>query len=341
MPLASVIVPAFNAEQTLANTLESLRHQTLGDFEIIVIDDGSTDATASIASAFPDPRIRVFSLPNGGLAAARNRGLERANGRYVSFLDADDMWTADKLEAHVRTLKARPGAVVSYSWTAIVDADGRFLFAKMPCRYEGIVHRELLVDLFIGSGSNVTVDRERVSITFRFDESLRVAEDWDFLLRLAREHEFAVVPRYQVLYRLVVGSLSSRVREMEKTLLRSAEREFAAFAPSLDSLRPRTEATIREFIATQCLLRGAPPLDLVLAARMLAGALRSWPRRALQPGTWFLAATLVLLSAIPAVRHRAMTTALLRGYGRLQRTALPALGFFQNVGRRAPITDLV
>jgi len=325
MPLVSVIIPAFNAERTLATTLESLRSQTLSDLEIVVIDDGSTDRTAAVAAAFPDPRICVVSSPNGGLAAARNRGLERASGRYVSFLDADDLWSAEKLESQVQALRARPRGVVAYSWTAILDADGRFLFAKMPCRYEGIVHETLLVNLFVGSGSNVMIDRERLSIEARFDESLCVAEDWDFLLRLAREHEFAVVPRYQILYRLVVGSLSSRVHEMEASLLRSAEREFAAFAPALNALRPRTQAMIREFIAMQCLLRGAPPLDLVLAARTLAASLRSRPRAALTPRVWIFAAALLILSVTPPARQRAVTMALLRSYGRLQRAALPAL----------------
>ncbi len=325
MPLASVIVPAFNAEPTLCAALESLRRQTLDDLEILVVDDGSTDRTRAVADAFPDPRIRVLRFPNGGLATARNRGLAAATGRYVSFLDADDLWTPAKLEAQIHALERRPAAAVAYSWTAIFGGDGRFLFAKTPSRYEGIVLRALLVDLFVGSGSNVTIDRERLTTALRFDESLEVGEDWDLLLRLAPEHPFAVVPRYQVLYRLVGGSLSSRVHAMEAVLLRTAEREFAGLAPALDDLRPHSEATIREFVAMQCLLRGTPPLDLPLAARKLAAALRAWPRAAIRPRTWLLAGALGALSLVPTGRQQEVTLALLHSYGRLQRALLPGL----------------
>jgi glycosyltransferase involved in cell wall biosynthesis len=127
MPLISVIIPAYNAQKTIRETIESVLNQTFKDFEIIVIDDGSQDSTVEIVSAFSDPRLRLFSYPNAGVSATRNRGLAQANSEFISFLDADDLWTPDKLEAQLRALEANPQAAVAYSWTDYIDESSQFL----------------------------------------------------------------------------------------------------------------------------------------------------------------------------------------------------------------------
>ena len=105
LPDVSVVVPTYNAAETLLETIESVRRQTLSAIELIVIDDGSTDDTSRLLGTVHDPRLQVFSYPNAGIAAARNRGLERARGEFVSFIDADDLWTADKLELQLEALR--------------------------------------------------------------------------------------------------------------------------------------------------------------------------------------------------------------------------------------------
>lgn len=91
-PLVTVIVPAYNAEEYIEEALQSVLSQALWDLEVLVIDDGSTDSTAQLAEQFKDPRCRVIRKPNGGVSSARNAGLARASGKYISFLDADDRW---------------------------------------------------------------------------------------------------------------------------------------------------------------------------------------------------------------------------------------------------------
>ena len=103
-PLVSVIVPARDAGPTVVDTLESVRRQTVTDLEVIVIDDGSTDDTVARVARVTDPRITLASFPGAGLPTARNRGIARATGEYLAFLDADDQWTADKLESQVAAL---------------------------------------------------------------------------------------------------------------------------------------------------------------------------------------------------------------------------------------------
>jgi len=121
MPVISVIIPAYNAEKTILETIQSLQKQTFTDFEIIVINDGSTDGTVELLNAIEDSRVKVFSYENGGLPVARNRGIDRATGEYITFVDADDLWTPDKLELQLTALRQHPEAGIAYSWTAFIN----------------------------------------------------------------------------------------------------------------------------------------------------------------------------------------------------------------------------
>ncbi len=95
MAIISVVIPAYNSEKTIRATIESVLQQSFKDFELIVIDDGSQDSTYQVVSSFSDSRVRVFSYPNAGVSASRNRGITKANGEFIAFLDADDLWTPD------------------------------------------------------------------------------------------------------------------------------------------------------------------------------------------------------------------------------------------------------
>ena len=115
MPTISVVIPAYNAEHTILDTIKSVQQQTFSDYEIIVINDGSEDRTLELVEQVEDSRVKVFSYSNGGLSTARNRGIARATGEYITFLDADDLWTPDKLEAQLAALQKHPEAGVAYS----------------------------------------------------------------------------------------------------------------------------------------------------------------------------------------------------------------------------------
>jgi glycosyltransferase involved in cell wall biosynthesis len=116
MVQVSVIIPAFNARQYLSEALGSLCQQTMGDFEVIVVDDGSTDGTSLIAQQFPDARIRVFVRENGGQSAASNFGCSVAKGRYIKFLDADDLLNPQHLESQLNALVMYPHHVSCCAW---------------------------------------------------------------------------------------------------------------------------------------------------------------------------------------------------------------------------------
>ncbi|MGA9379390.1 MAG: glycosyltransferase family A protein, partial [Phormidium sp.] len=128
MSLISVIIPVYNGEKTIRETIESVLNQTYKNFELIVINDGSQDATLEVVSAIEDQRLKVFSYSNAGLSASRNRGIFQANSEFITFLDADDLWLPDKLESQFNALQNNSEAALAYSWTNYIDESGKFLY---------------------------------------------------------------------------------------------------------------------------------------------------------------------------------------------------------------------
>ena len=282
MPRVSVVIPAYNAAPTILETIRSVRAQTYRDFELIVIDDGSTDATLDVLAAVGEPRLAVFSYDNGGLATARNRGTARATGELVSFVDADDLWTPDKLEAQVAALDARPEAGAAYSWTRFVDETGRHLRWQEPVRFEGDVYRPLLVQNFLCSGSNILLRRRAMDAAGLFDPSALQMEDWEYFVRVAARFPFALVPRYQILYRYWTRSLSwamaSNQELWERSGRQTIERVFAAAPPDCQPLKPRRLAAFYFRLGQRGLAVASDTAAVRRAGRSLRFAVRSDPR---------------------------------------------------------------
>ncbi len=159
----SVVMPAYNAERTLEESVNSVLSQTFGDFELIIIDDCSTDGTALLCAGFAesDPRIRVFrNEANKGVAESRNRGIAEARGVWIAFLDSDDIWFPDKLKKHLAFIQ-ETGADVSYTSYTVVDKDGRasgyVLHAERELTCDKLLKRNLM------SSSSVIVKRDLIS----------------------------------------------------------------------------------------------------------------------------------------------------------------------------------
>jgi glycosyltransferase involved in cell wall biosynthesis len=316
-PLISVIVPAYNAEATLLETIDSVRHQTLTDFELIVIDDGSTDQTAARVRSVRDARARIITCTNRGLAASRNRGIEWSTGQYISFIDADDMWTPDKLEHQLDALRRRPDAALAYSWTAFVDEDGRFLFAKEPSRFEGDVYADLLrYSNFVASGSNILVRRDCAIAVGGFDATLEAAHDWDFCLRIAARWPFAVVPRYQIFYRISESAMSANAVRAEQNCLRLCEKAFGQSGRLSSQARSQSLSNVKQYAAFLYLSRTTGIDFRRGAGRKLAESIQLYPRTLLTRKTWSLLLTWSLLAALPSRRRRRAVMTLLRAYGR-------------------------
>jgi glycosyltransferase involved in cell wall biosynthesis len=219
----SVVIAASNAERTIAETLASIAAQTFRDFEVIVVDDGSTDRTGEIVaeSAAGLPQWTCLRRSNGGQPAARNTGIQAARGRYVAFVDADDLWMPEKLEKQVRRLDAHPRTGLVYTDTEIFDgATGRTLGrASDKCGfYEGDVLKPLLLRCFIQSPTPM-VRRAVFDDVGLFDEArgFEMAEDWPMWLRIAARWRVDVVREPLARYR-VHATGQTRTASVETTL---------------------------------------------------------------------------------------------------------------------------
>lgn len=246
--LISVIIPAYNAEATIATTLASVLEQSDRHLDIWVIDDGSTDATAAVVEAVRRQATRPLHLlqqANGGQARARNLGLARSRGELVAFLDADDYWSSNKLAAQRAALVAHPQAALAYSWTHYVDEAGRSLHRGSEVACTGWVAEALIVANFLENGSNALVRRSAIAAVGDFNPALVPSEDWDLWLRLAERFQFVAVPQVQVFYRVSAASQSSDTRRLERSCLaciaawqQRASVRRRAYAP--DQARPTT-----------------------------------------------------------------------------------------------------
>jgi glycosyltransferase involved in cell wall biosynthesis len=222
--LVSVVIPAFNAVATIDETLHSVRTQTYPHLEIIVVDDGSRDATREIVRrhATADPRIRLIEQANAGVAAARNRGIAAATGDYVAPVDADDLWRPQKIEKQMEALhRGGEAAALVYTWSARIDADSRVFDQSPGARHAGIVTREICCSNFIGNGSAVLMRKDAVLEAGGYDPSLRErmaegVEDWLLYFRIATRHQFAVVPEHLTGYRYLPTSMSANFSKMLK-----------------------------------------------------------------------------------------------------------------------------
>lgn len=201
MVTISVITPAYNAANTIPATIKSVLGQSFTDFEYIIVDDGSSDQTLAVIEQFSDARIQVLSHQNAGPQISRNRGLAQAQGKYVSFVDADDVWTEDKLELQLAALQTHSEASVAYSWCDVIDEQGNFVRRGGHWVRRGDVFADLLLVNFGENGSNFLADTAAVRAVGGFDETIVAGQDRDMLLSLASQYQFEVVPKVQVLYR--------------------------------------------------------------------------------------------------------------------------------------------
>lgn len=274
--LISVIIPVYNAEKTIKETIKSVLDQTFTNFELIIINASSTDATLSIISQIEDERIQVFSYPKANVAVNRNRGCNRATGDYITFLDADDLWTTDKLAAQYIALQENPQAGVTYSWTNCIDENSKFLRKTSHVTWNGDVYSKLLLDDFIGNGSNVMIRRDVLIETGGFDELLTNAQDTDMQLKLSAITNFICVPKVQILYRIQQLSMSSNVLGLEKSNLKIIQRGFARQkAKSLQNLKPIATGNLYKYLCYKVLKAPAGKQQSKVAARFLFTAIKA------------------------------------------------------------------
>jgi glycosyltransferase involved in cell wall biosynthesis len=213
-PRISVVIPTYNREAVLLDSIASVQQQTFDDLEILVCDDGSTDGSreAVQAVAAADRRVRWLAGEHCGYpGTVRNRGIRAASGEWIAFQDSDDLWIATKLEKQLAVLSAAPEAQFIYSHAAAVFPDGRRVrMTPFRIRRQGLVFETLLMYSVVHA-QTVLVRRSLLDRVGHFNEDmrLRIAEDYELFLRLAAEAPFHFVAEDLVLYRTQSDSISA------------------------------------------------------------------------------------------------------------------------------------
>jgi len=212
----SVILPTFNRAALLARSISSVLAQTFGDFELIVVDDGSQDATATVVRDFADERIYYLRLPcNVGLPAARNAGLAQTRGAFVAFQDSDDEWHGEKLERQMCAMRAHPAASVVYSDMHRRSPDGTMMYLHSPTIERGrLINPQTRFWQSYMLAMQPALVRRACLKEIVFDEAFVLFEDLDLYLRLAQRYEFVHLKEALVTYYEGIGITADRRREM-------------------------------------------------------------------------------------------------------------------------------
>ena len=189
-PTVSVILPVYNRAETLARCVESVRAQTFTDWELVAIDDASSDASVSALEGFADPRIRVLRHErNRGPGAARNTALRAARGEFVALIDSDDEWLPRKLEMQMAMIEAGGCDLCGCEYWLVEDGRETRVALPEPASWADSLHTECR----LGNGTTLLVRQRVVQEVGLLDEGLRTYEDWDWVLRMALRHRYQVV----------------------------------------------------------------------------------------------------------------------------------------------------
>lgn len=308
-PLVSVVMPVYNVERFVGEAVESVLQQRFKKWELIVVDDGGSDGSIAICRAFDDPRIRIVSQANRGLAGARNTGIAHARGRYVALLDSDDRWHRDKLLLHVIHLEANPKVDVSYSGSRMIDAIGRPLAVAMHPRLSEVAASHVLKRNPVGNGSAPVIRRKALDLVqfahpdeagrqCWFDETFRQSEDIELWLRMAARHNcrFEGIEGQLTDYRIVGGGLSANmIRQFE-----SWERAVAKAVQYAPALMKRHGGAARAYQLRYLARRAVQLGDGAFASALVRQALALHPamilREPLKTATTAAAALVVRLA---------------------------------------------
>ncbi len=248
-PLVSIILPVYNGEPWIGETLDSALGQTYRNIEVIVVDDGSRDRTRAVveARAFRDSRVRLIGQTNRGVVAARNRALAVARGEFIAPLDADDLWDPTKIEQQVRRMsEAGDDTGLVYCWWVSIDVKGTILDCSPRWRIEGHASETLLQVNYTGNASVPLYRRRYLEQVGGYDVTLHEGcEDWDVALKVTERSRVAVVPSVLVAYRrrrdsrstrtnrmwqshtLVMNSAQKRRLELSRTSIRHSQNQLA------------------------------------------------------------------------------------------------------------------
>jgi glycosyltransferase involved in cell wall biosynthesis len=197
-PFFSVIIPVYNRGEIVHRAIESVLSQSYVHFEVIIVNDGSTDSTKNVIMSYIDNRIKIVDTENRGVSHARNRGIEKSNGDYVAFLDSDDQFLPNKLQEDSEYINKHPESLIHQSdevWIRNgIQVNKKILHEKIV----GYIFQESL-EMCIISPSSVVIKKELFDFVGYFDEKMRVCEDYDLWLRITHTYPVGLIPKKTII----------------------------------------------------------------------------------------------------------------------------------------------
>ncbi|AFZ00461.1 glycosyltransferase family 2 protein [Calothrix sp. PCC 6303] len=234
MPKVSVIIPAHNAIKYLPKSLETVFEQTFKDWEVLIINDGSTDGIEKWASEITDTRVTLIVQSHQGVSIARNHGISLSQGEYIAFLDADDLWEPTKLEKQVKYLDNHLHVGLVYTWTAFVDESAKATGRVSSSNAEGKIWLQLLENELIPCTSTVMIRRDCFDDVGMFESTLTHAEDLELWVRISKKYPVAVIKEVLTQYRQHGNNTTKSRDKMLQGLHKVIEKVFTSV--TLESL---------------------------------------------------------------------------------------------------------
>jgi glycosyltransferase involved in cell wall biosynthesis len=297
----SVIIPAYNVAEYITDSICSALAQTFSDLEVIVVDDGSTDATYEMAASVKSDRLRIIRQTNAGPAVARNTGIRAAQGEYIGFLDADDLWYPDKAQRHLEVMQRLQDVDLTFAWWRVIDENGRDTGRTGKPRQERIGFDELLLQNTTGNGSTVVARKAAIEQAGFFDTGFTGIADHHLWLQISRIRERNIYCIREVLsdYRMRTNQLTkdwqAMLNDWEKLMAAMALQESARVA----GIEVRARARFARYLAYLAYEAG----DHTMARRFLLQALRAEPALMGDRGSWITIAA-VSCTVLPTKIHR-------------------------------------
>jgi glycosyltransferase involved in cell wall biosynthesis len=259
----------------LPDTLESVLRQTFTDFEVLIVNDGSSDNIIQWTAEIKDPRVQLISQTNQGVSAARNKGIVQAKGEYIAFLDADDLWEPTKLEKQVLCLDENPAVGLVHTSMLLVNEQGQSLGKIITSNAEGKAWKQLLEHNTILT-SSVIVRQSCLETVGGFDQNLRTAEDWDLWIRIASRYPLAFIKEPLVFYRLHPNNTTKNWRFIEQDLHIVIEKVFQTVPSELQYLKNHSYGYTNLFLAWKAL--SSADKDWKQASKFRNSAAKRYPR---------------------------------------------------------------
>lgn len=274
-PEVSVLLPTYNVAPFIGAAIESILEQDFRDFELIMMDDGSSDRTVEVALGYEDSRITVHRREHCGPTQMMNEGIDLAGGRLVAFLDGDDTWAPTKLTRHVEVMTADSGLDMTFCRSRMIDEQGKSLRVTSP-RWSGVLsYQDLLVSNPAANGSSVVAVRDALLQAGKFDTAFAASYDHELWLRLAllRPDNIICIPKLLTYYRRRSGQITANPLVMKKGWQQLMDKHRQINPEIVNDLEPKSRSNVCRYLAAIAYENGEARLGL----RYIMDSLRSSP----------------------------------------------------------------